>query len=443
MTRVDDQPAAADATTFERDSTAWGLGDPGVVRREPWNFAVLAAHLVMVRVGWIFKTESVIVPAFMDMIGGAAWQRGLLPVLNRFGQSVPPALWANRLERSPRMKRSLAGWTLVMGAMFLLLSAQWFAAGRQPRPWMPWSFLLLYAIFGGANGISGLSYNALQGKLIHPTRRGRLLAVGTGLGVVPAVICAWFLLGRWLTLPDHGFGIVFLFAGSCFGVAGLVAALLVEPAEPHGAPAGSWRESLAASWHVLRNDPALQGLAVVTALSAITLMLFPHYQALGSQELGLSGVHLMWWVVVQNLGTGVGSALAGPLADRRGTRLALRVLIFANALVPLAACGLSAWPEAGRRWFWVVFALMGLIPVANKTLTNYTLEIAPPDRHALYVAAMNLCIAAPFLLSPVVGWLIDVTSFRTVMLGGAALIATAGLATFRLVEPRNAANGAP
>ena len=53
------------------------------------NFLLVSAYQIILRIGWIFKTESIIMPAVLDVIGGgwlAAW---LLPMLNRFGQSVP------------------------------------------------------------------------------------------------------------------------------------------------------------------------------------------------------------------------------------------------------------------------------------------------------------------------------------------------------------------
>ena len=56
------------------------------------NFLVLAWYQVVIRVGWIFKTESIIVPAFVDMIAGPGWVRGCLPALNRLGQSIPPVI---------------------------------------------------------------------------------------------------------------------------------------------------------------------------------------------------------------------------------------------------------------------------------------------------------------------------------------------------------------
>ena len=52
------------------------------------NFGLGVLYMVLMRVGWIFKTESIIMPAVVDAIGGAGWLRGCLPMLNRFGQSL-------------------------------------------------------------------------------------------------------------------------------------------------------------------------------------------------------------------------------------------------------------------------------------------------------------------------------------------------------------------
>ena len=67
---------------------------------EPRNAAALAGNFVIGRIGWIFKTESVIVPAFVDAVAGPGWIRGLLPILNRLAQSMPPFLFARRVKNA-------------------------------------------------------------------------------------------------------------------------------------------------------------------------------------------------------------------------------------------------------------------------------------------------------------------------------------------------------
>ncbi|HID75426.1 MAG TPA: hypothetical protein EYP56_05445, partial [Planctomycetaceae bacterium] len=65
-------------------------GRAEIERCEARNLLLLATHQIVFRIGWVFKTESVIMPAFVDLVAGPGWVRGCLPVLNRLGQSVPP-----------------------------------------------------------------------------------------------------------------------------------------------------------------------------------------------------------------------------------------------------------------------------------------------------------------------------------------------------------------
>ena len=94
-------------------------------RHETRNATILALNFVLGRIGWIFKTESVIVPAFVDAVSGAGWVRGLLPIVNRVFQSLPPFLLAGVVKRTKSKKWIYFGSSLAMslpfGAMGLVL----------------------------------------------------------------------------------------------------------------------------------------------------------------------------------------------------------------------------------------------------------------------------------------------------------------------------------
>ena len=52
------------------------------VSREATNTLGIEAYQVLVRIGWIFKTETIIMPAVLDALVDSGTLRGLLPVLN-------------------------------------------------------------------------------------------------------------------------------------------------------------------------------------------------------------------------------------------------------------------------------------------------------------------------------------------------------------------------
>ncbi|MAG93385.1 MAG: hypothetical protein CMJ48_06510, partial [Planctomycetaceae bacterium] len=403
-----EQPDTDEELTSKRDVIA---------AHEPRNIVVLAVHQIILRSAWVFKTETVIMPAFLDMIAGPGWLRGCLPMLNRFGQSVPPMFFAARLRNAKYKKRVLFMTSVSMGVPFVVMAVGWFASADKRAGWLPAAFLGVYSLFFMATGLNQLTFGTVQGKLIRPDRRGRLMSFSGVVGSVISIIAAWFLLRRWLDAGELGFAYIFAFTGLGMIVAGGAALGVVEP--PDAADGRQRRpiDHLHSAWRVFRDDADFRRVGVV-AISFISLqLLFPHFQALGRERLELKsdGFQLMLWVVAQNAAVGLLSLLSGTIADRFGNRLALRLQVFAASLTPLVAMAIvNGWLGDGRRLFWLTFCLLGLVPVTLKTLINYSLELAEPARHPRYVSTLSFCLFVPMLLAPGVGWLIDLFGFGAV-----------------------------
>jgi predicted MFS family arabinose efflux permease len=359
-------------------------------------------------------------------------------------------MFARRLKLTPRKKWPFFISTVGMGVPFLLLAPLCYGGGGREgqggadgplEGWLPWIFLVLYGLFFVLVGISRLSMNTLQGKLVRPNRRGRLFALSTVIGTPLAIAAVWWKLPAWLADPD-GFTWVFLFCGIMFLVAALAALLLREPADrDFDDSSNGLVERMQTAWQVLRSDRDFRRLATVAMLFGTVLMLMPHYQAMGRERLGQRTPDLMVWVVVQHAGMALFSLLAGPLADRRGNRAAMHFTILGSAATPLFALGLSRLgPPLGGQIFWLVFVPVGLTSVTVRLMTHYVLEIAPTAEHPRYVSAFGLCFAMPVMLGGLpLGWLVDAIGFEPVFLGGAAAIVLGGLLSFRLAEPRHAA----
>jgi hypothetical protein len=406
---------------------------------EPRNLLVLSAFQVLPRVGWIFKTETVIMPDFMDAIAGAGWIRGLLPVLNRVGQSLPPLVFSDALQRSPLKMRTLLGITLLMAVPFLALGAIWAMVNDQKVAWLPPLFLLLYFLFFSLNGLNQQAFGTAQGKLIRPVRRGWLMGLSGLIGSVSAVLAAIWLLPGWLKMPNNaGYAPIFLFNGGMYLVGGFVLLLGREPRDAaDGAPKSPVWEQFRNAWQLFRTDAAFRSVGWVAMCFISALLLFPHYQWLGRERLGATNANLLPWVVAQNLSLGVFSPLLGRIADRRGNRLAVRIAVFLSALTPLVALWLaSRHGEGSLTWYSLTFALLGLCPLTIRTIQNYVLELADESQHSLYLSTMTVCLAVPFVFSPLVGWLVDTFPYQWSFGAVSAVIALGGLLTFRMPEPR-------
>jgi MFS family permease len=404
---------------------------------ESRNFIILVIYQALMRTGWIFKTESVIMPAVLESLAASPWMMGCLPLLNRFGQSIPPLLVARRIKVTPFKSRAFIGTTTSMTLMFAGITCIWLLGFDQLPHVAAWIYLVLYGLFFMAIGINQLAYNTLQGKLIRPNRRGRLLMIADVIGVTSAVVCAVLLLPRWLHEGSADFEWIFGFSTCLFAVASLMAWQLQEQPDNHDEPRKPLRRLFEGAWQTLTEDANFRRLAIVSALFTTSLLLFPFYQSEARDKLGLGFPMLVWWVVAQNCGTGLFSVLTGPIADRFGNRRALSIVTLLICAAPLLAAVLVSQAELGRYSFSLVFVLIGLTPVAQKTFNNYTLEIAPPSEHPRYLSTQNLCMAAPLFLSPLAGYLVGEIGFFTVSLCITGLLFIGWLLSFTLIEPRH------
>ena len=408
-------------------------------RLESRNVLLLAAYQVMLRLAWVFKTESVVMPAFLHAISGQAWMQGWLPMLNRFGQSLPPLIYADHLRAMPRKKLSMLRTTAVMGGLFLFLALMIALAPRREL-WWPALFLMIYGLFFVTVGLNTLAFNTIQGKLIRAAHRGRVMSRGGVLGSFVAIAAAWLVLADWRGEALSSFILPFGLTGFGMLIAAGLAWVIAEPRDIQSLASegrSTLREQLAEAAGVIRRDAHFRRLAICAMTFVSSQFLFPHYVPLAVERLPPSATNLALFLIVQNVGVGLFSVLLGTVADRFGNRLALRTALATCALTPLLAVALAnGWIPGGERFYWITFFVLGIQPVTFRTMTNYTLELVDPEWHPRYLSTLTICLAVPFLFSLPIGWLVGRLGYEVVFLAGSILIGVACGLTWTLAEPR-------
>ena len=219
-------------------------------------------------------------------------------------------------------------------------------------------------------------------------------------------------------------------------VSAFIALLVIEPADPRTKPTQRISKAIQDAKLTFQQDARFRRIALVGALTNTSIMLFPHYQPIAKEYLHLSLDNLMPWVIAQNLGMAAFSLVLGPIADLKGNRAVIRLLLIVMIATPLLALFLIHQPWGGKV-YWIVFVLVGMTPFSIGILFNYTLELTEASNHPRYLATLGLVVAIPAALSPLVSYSMDFFGSPTPLFSAVAiLLVIAWLLTFRLPEPR-------
>ncbi|QDT65947.1 MFS transporter [Calycomorphotria hydatis] len=420
---------------------------------ESRNLILLAIYQVLLRVAWIFKTESVVMPAFLHAIAGPAWVQGWLPLLNRTGQSVIPIFFADALRQASLKKRWLLFTTgmMALGFLSIVLGILW-QVSLQPSdenttansgfpPLFVAAFLLVYFLFFIATGLNQLTLSTVQGKLISANRRGRLMGLGGIVGSFCAVLAVGGFLWSWAGETAADFVLPFSITAGVMVCAAILSITVIEPRDQYpGHHAGlhflrRGQRAISESIESLGKDRNLRLLSFSGMLFITAQCLFPHYVTLAKQSPDFSGGDLVWYLVTQNIGAGLFSWWIGGIADRHGNRRALSFCLLVNAMVPLSAVLITSLVDA--RWMSCSFFLLGMTPVTIKVLSNYALELTEPEWHPRYVSTLRLALAAPVVMALPIAFLIGVFGHTPIFVIGSLVIGVGASLSLWLEEPRH------
>ena len=406
------------------------LKDP----HEKRNLIVFALNQILMRLGWMFKSESVVIPAFIDVYTSSGTIRGLLPLILRIGQSLPQFLVAQRVARMP----TKAG-VLCFHRFRFRDSVVCVVRYIKPNTLVRECHCRCFS----CTVYPALARGGLQSSGKRNATRENSSVLKNGAGYSPIPISSVVRLRSESLFTSYRVGflgvhrvMLLLFSATAlfFGIAAAVSFGFRElPSQPEGT--APFFRFLGDALLSLRYDRNFRRFAVVILLFYSIWPLFPHYTVFGTRTLGLVPSGFVTLIIAQNASNAIGAGIMGNIADRSGNRFVLRILIFISACMPLLAVGISRMPT-GAQFYWIIFALMGFTPVSARIVTNYTLEIAPQEKHPQYLGVMSLFQAIPLFVSPLIGALIEGFAFEPVFIGCGVLVLVGFLLTFRLAEPR-------
>jgi len=370
---------------------------------------------------------------------------GLVAPLGNAGWFLPQVFVSARVQRMERkMPTYIAAAVIRTVAWVLLAAAVWLV---QDPSLLLVGFFVLYTTARVSAGLAGLSFFDITAKTVPAWRRGSLFAWRQFLGGILGLGAGW-IVKTVLNHPALPFprGHALLFGLYCAVMVPALSAF-VAIREPPGAVVAepvTVGQQLRRAARLLRGDRTYRryiAARLSLALSGIALPFYGIYakNVLGAPE-GMVGVYVA---------TRVGSQLLlnlpwGRLSDRRGNRLAMRLLSLGNgltALMALALVGTVALLHPRGAWLpylaLPLFILDGAVrPAQVLTGSNFLLELVPEAERPLYLGLSNTLMGVAVLVSGLGGLVVDLAGFTGLFALSLALCLIGyGLAT-GLPEPR-------
>jgi MFS family permease len=374
------------------------------------NFAALIGDFALFSIGFAFYDPFVLVPAFVKSLTGSELMIGLLAGLRVLMVSIPQVWAASVLNARPKKKpflvvSSIGGRLPVI--VLTIVTLLW--ADRMP--WLVIAFLAISVVFFFCSeGLNGVTWPALVGKVIPDAIRGRFLGLGQLLSSLGALGAGYVVR---MILPEQGqadarqWAVVFTCASVGLMLSVWSMAYVREEPEEHLTAQVSVKRSVRSIVDSLRSDGRLRLLVVTQLVSGTAAATFPFFVVRAREVLPGGDQVLGLFLIAQNLGGILAALICGQLIDRVGSWASIRLVSVAQA------CALAAVLVAGLATFdwlyFVAFLLLGFVGGSSWwSFSSYLLDMATDEQRPVYLAASGILTSPLSLSSILVGGLFEV-----------------------------------
>jgi MFS-type transporter involved in bile tolerance (Atg22 family) len=408
------------------------------------NFILFAVHTILFRVGWLFKTESVIVPAVARLLGANNFLIGFFPMFMRLGETLPQIFAAGYVQPLPRKKPYL----MLSGSLFFLLWFLLFLAFIQ----IPYSrrsillliFLLIYVLFWTNLGVFALLNNIIIGKTIPYNIRGKLISVAGMVSGIAAVIVTFTVIQPVLHKNFQSvltpYSVLFFICSILFLLSFIFISFIKEPPITYSNSGRTKMISfITQSFSLIKKDRNFLIFFLVSSIAMCGFGLLAFYTMYAKNHLAVPDYVLAYYLAVQVGGNSLGSLFYGFCADRFGNRMVIRMIILTICLTPLTAVIIGTAGALPHReyLYCLVFFMVGFNLPIYQILVNYLLEIAPLQKHPNYLGIYSAMSSLFFVFPLAMGFLMDKFYYNKVFIGITLFLAIGVILSVKLIEPRH------
>jgi MFS family permease len=411
------------------------------------NFKLGVANGAFFRLADTFIDSQMVLTWFLAQLNVSSVWIGLISPLRMGSSFILQLLVSGHLERNP-YKLPFYGLVSAFRCITLLVWA--FAIAWVPvrSSWLMIVFFICLTLFSLGSGLVSIPFMDVTAKVVPPTRRGAFFSQRLFWGGVFGIGASWFI-GYVLSEPgglQFPINVAWLIGlASFFWLLTAIFWMLIK--EPPGQTVrieNTWANQFWRGVVLLRDDANYRTYVLVRLALSFSAWVTPFYIVYAKNVLNIPPQRLGLYLGARTASSILSNLLWGRISDREGNRKLLQLSICVGLLMPVLALlfGMLQHNLPGELdWLSYLYALV-FIAVGAYTaatgigMTNFMLDLAPPEKRPIYFAFNNTLFGFIGFASFLGGVIVESLGFTILILFSAGCFLCALIFSGLLVEPR-------
>ncbi len=373
---------------------------------------------------------------------------GLISPLRMGSSFVLQLFVSGYLERKP-YKLPFYGLVSAFRCAILLLWALVIAWMPVNSPWIVVAFFTCLTLFSLGSGLVSIPFMDVTGKIVPATRRGSFFSQRLFWGGMLSIGGSW-LIGYVLGEPDglrFPINVAWLVGLACFFwmLTAICWMLIKEPPGQVTRTENTVRAQFQRGILLLREDANYRMYVLVRLALSLSAWATPFYIVYAKTVLNIPPQRVGLYLAARTASSILSNLIWGRISDHAGNRRLLRISISVGLIIPLMAIliGVLRVNLSGElTWlsyaYTVVFIAVGAYNAAMGIgMTNFMLDLAPPEKRPIYLAFNSTLFGFIGFASFLGGVVVESMGFTILILFSAGCLICALILSGLLVEPRD------
>ncbi len=380
-----------------------------------------------------FASVNIIMPVFVERIGGHSIAIGSIPVLWVIGLNLPQFLFTHLFKNDEKIKPVALRYGLLNRSMFLIISLfAFFLLSHIPKFLSVYALLSLIFITALTGSIGIPSWYTLFSKTTPIKLRGRLQAVrqlfSSSLGIFAGFLITIILSA--VKFPEN-FAVLFL---TCYILTMVSFNFLRQVIEPASLINEEIKvnhiKRLSRAKKIFKENNNFKNFVISDALYLISLTIFAFFAVYGIKKFNLPTSYVGNFTIVLMGSMVFSNIIFGYIGDTFGHKSNLIILSLSSM-----AASLTAILSNNILVFGFVFVFMGFsIAIQGISRLAFVVEVCNESERSFYISLLNTITAPALLFGVVSGALISVFGFKLVFFINALLAVSGAIWLYKKVE---------